>query len=642
MRLQTWITVVTGVLTVVYVGPRARHIDLGDRRRHPRRQHAAGHRRARVHDDRLRTRLGQRGGRLLPLPAARGRPAPGWSAGPPSAARSPRSCWWSSGCCWPGPRPDLNDAIAADPIGALALLLPTWFLVPFVVVAVLGLVGGAVLDIYSSGLALLSAGLKVPRPVAAGIDGVLMILGAIYVVFFAGDFLGPFQGFLITLGVPIAAWCGVFLADLALRRTGYDGGDLFDPRGRYGSVRIVPVALVVLGSVIGWGLVTNTFAGWLSLAGLPARAVRPRWPRRRVGVRQPRRARRPSCSASSGRCCSAVVRCARRRRCRRPRRSRRVSGSPWLVADRPAARLRRAEQPVGHAASSRTRVAGTLRLLPSVRRTRGAAPASSRRTGRPARGCRTTRSGRSRWTRRTIPLYDLVHDLPVADAVVLDAPDVRQVGRGDWPPRSPGVTEIVLTGVSTDCCVLSTALAAADAGVHVRVVADACAGRQRGRPPPRTRRDGALRAADRAHDGRRGARSTLSSPTRGVFSRGRRSGCLVSCSQPCRRSPPGGSSTRSTGSRWSTSIRGGCAGTRPPSRTVGRTPSRTRSLSTRAGSPGRSASRRTRWTVRAARSCAPTGRAAGPSTGCRRRTWTGSSTSTSRRRPARTRCRFTG
>jgi nicotinamidase-related amidase len=34
----------------------------------------------------------------------------------------------------------------------------------------------------------------------------------------------------------------------------------------------------------------------------------------------------------------------------------------------------------------------------------------------------------------------------------------------------------VLAGVSTDCCVLSTALAAADAGVKVRVAADACAG----------------------------------------------------------------------------------------------------------------------------------------------------------------------
>ena len=39
-----------------------------------------------------------------------------------------------------------------------------------------------------------------------------------------------------------------------------------------------------------------------------------------------------------------------------------------------------------------------------------------------------------------------------------------------------GSAEMILTGVSTDCCVISTALAAGDAGVHVRVVADACAG----------------------------------------------------------------------------------------------------------------------------------------------------------------------
>ena len=34
----------------------------------------------------------------------------------------------------------------------------------------------------------------------------------------------------------------------------------------------------------------------------------------------------------------------------------------------------------------------------------------------------------------------------------------------------------MLAGVSTDCCVLSTAVAAADAGAAVQVVADACAG----------------------------------------------------------------------------------------------------------------------------------------------------------------------
>lgn len=135
-----------------------------------------------------------------------------------------------------GSAPDLNKSIADDPIGALTTLLPTWFLVPFAVVAVLGLVGGAVLNIYSSGLALLSGGLRVPRPVAALIDGVIVVLGTCYLVFVSGDFLGQFEGFLTTLGVPIAAWCGIMLADIALRRRDYAEADLYRPSGRYGDV----------------------------------------------------------------------------------------------------------------------------------------------------------------------------------------------------------------------------------------------------------------------------------------------------------------------------------------------------------------------------------------------------------------------
>src|SRR4051794_39493790 len=161
----------------------------------------------------------------------------------------------------------LSDAIANDPIGALTTLLPTWYLIPFAVVAVLGLVGGAVLDIYSSGLALLTLGVKVPRPVAAAIDGLIMAVGSIYVVFFADSFIVPFQGFLITVGVPIAAWAGVFVADLLLRHAPYADAELYDPRGRYGAFRLPGVALIVVGTFLGWGLVTNTFADWLTWQG---------------------------------------------------------------------------------------------------------------------------------------------------------------------------------------------------------------------------------------------------------------------------------------------------------------------------------------------------------------------------------------
>ena len=166
-----------------------------------------------------------------------------------------------------GSSEDLSKAIAADPIGALAEALPTWFLVPFVIVAVLGLVGGAVLDIYSSGLALLSLGLPVPRYVAAFIDGLVMIAGTVYVVFYGGEFLGEFQGFLITLGVPIAAWCGIMLADIATRRRDYTDDDLYAPNGRYGDIRWLPVVTMLVATGIGWGLVTNTLASWLTWQG---------------------------------------------------------------------------------------------------------------------------------------------------------------------------------------------------------------------------------------------------------------------------------------------------------------------------------------------------------------------------------------
>ena len=161
----------------------------------------------------------------------------------------------------------LNDAVGAYSVGGLATIAPHWFLLPFLVVAVLGLVGGAALDIYSSGLALLAAGLRIPRYAAAAIDGVIMTIAAAYVVFGTDSFFGAFQGFLITLGVPIAAWCGVMLADIALRRRDYDQPALYTPKGRYGAVNWVAIGLVLGGTAVGWGLVTNSYASWLTWQG---------------------------------------------------------------------------------------------------------------------------------------------------------------------------------------------------------------------------------------------------------------------------------------------------------------------------------------------------------------------------------------
>jgi nicotinamidase-related amidase len=70
------------------------------------------------------------------------------------------------------------------------------------------------------------------------------------------------------------------------------------------------------------------------------------------------------------------------------------------------------------------------------------------------------------------PLYRLVDD--AGNAPVVDATTF-----GKWGPELAAVVgegPLTVVGVATDCCVISTVLPAADAGIAVRVVGDACAG----------------------------------------------------------------------------------------------------------------------------------------------------------------------
>ena len=82
------------------------------------------------------------------------------------------------------------------------------------------------------------------------------------------------------------------------------------------------------------------------------------------------------------------------------------------------------------------------------------------------------------------PFADVPEDDPLLELV----PEVEGLGSrvvslptfGKWGYALQAVTgptpHLVLAGVSTDCCVVSTALAAADAGATITVVTDACAG----------------------------------------------------------------------------------------------------------------------------------------------------------------------
>jgi nicotinamidase-related amidase len=73
------------------------------------------------------------------------------------------------------------------------------------------------------------------------------------------------------------------------------------------------------------------------------------------------------------------------------------------------------------------------------------------------------------------PLYELSEEFAAVPATTIDRTTFGKWG-ADTDRLLGHPQEIVLAGVTTDCCVLSTALPACDAGVHVTVVADGCAG----------------------------------------------------------------------------------------------------------------------------------------------------------------------
>lgn len=82
-----------------------------------------------------------------------------------------------------------------------------------------------------------------------------------------------------------------------------------------------------------------------------------------------------------------------------------------------------------------------------------------------------------RWSTMRQPADSSLWDLTLT--ATENAPIVSEPTFSKWGPqleRVVGHAPLVMCGVATDCCVLATAYAAADAGRSVVVVADACAG----------------------------------------------------------------------------------------------------------------------------------------------------------------------
>jgi nucleobase:cation symporter-1, NCS1 family len=148
--------------------------------------------------------------------------------------------WWTAlGCFIPAVFITIVGLAAGtatnmtNQVSGIERLVPTWFGTIYLAIIVGGGITNNFLNTYSSGLSLLSVGIKMPRARSVIFDAVIGGGMAIYAVF-VYNFTNSFIEFLSLMVVWIAPWCGIYLTDMLMRRVHYDVPALFSRNGTYG------------------------------------------------------------------------------------------------------------------------------------------------------------------------------------------------------------------------------------------------------------------------------------------------------------------------------------------------------------------------------------------------------------------------
>jgi purine-cytosine permease-like protein len=158
---------------------------------------------------------------------------------------------------------------ATDPVSGLSAALPSWFVIPYLLTVIPQTVTTNSFNLYSSGLTLQAAGLRIRRYQAVIVDSIVC-LSLTTAIVFSTKFNTIVSDFLLFTIVWLAAWAGVFGVDVLMRRNRYDGDELLDPRGpfsRNGGFNVRGIAAFVAGMVASamW-LNTSVYKGPLSSA----------------------------------------------------------------------------------------------------------------------------------------------------------------------------------------------------------------------------------------------------------------------------------------------------------------------------------------------------------------------------------------
>ncbi len=162
--------------------------------------------------------------------------------------------------------PSLAKGLRSNPLAAIATLLPAWYPAPLLAAAALGLLSGAVLTMYSGGFALQALGVRARRSLTTFVSAILVLAAGGALTFVVTDFGSLLRDLVITVAVPVAAWAGIFAAEMMIRTRRFHSPSLLAPGGLYPQVRWVNFLALIVISAVGLGLVTSSIP-WLGWEG---------------------------------------------------------------------------------------------------------------------------------------------------------------------------------------------------------------------------------------------------------------------------------------------------------------------------------------------------------------------------------------
>lgn len=114
-------------------------------------------------------------------------------------------------------------ATASDPYQVMYGAVPGWFGFLYFLVAAGGIIPQCLVSFRSARINLATIGIEVSQKASLILHAVIIILISAYVLFVSGDFLSNFELFLNFLGICLASWVAIFLADNVIyRKNGYD------------------------------------------------------------------------------------------------------------------------------------------------------------------------------------------------------------------------------------------------------------------------------------------------------------------------------------------------------------------------------------------------------------------------------------